>query len=266
MTVLLDWIARRGPAAVTALQALALSLPLAAMVADRGTAMLPVLVVALATAILWEALFALLRRRPVTFHGLTTALIVTIMLPADLPLWQVSLAMTLGIVIGELIFGGRGFSFVSAAAVSLAILTISFPQTQLAEPSTLIALATVPGAVLLVVAGLIPWRVMIAMPATLLVMMLAGGMAPDFVAVLTALVFGLVFLICDPVASASTGPGRWATGILAGVLVFLFNAGETATVLPGAIVSAAVLASVFAPMVDHLAVLANAAMRGRRHG
>lgn len=266
MNAWIERMARRGPGAVTALQALALALPLAAMFAERGTAMVPVLVTALATALLWEAAFAVVRKYPVTFHGLTTALIVTIMLPAETPLWQVSLAMTLGIVIGELIFGGRGFGFLSAAAVSLALLTISFPQAQLAAPGTLIAIATLPGAALLLAFGLVPWRVFVAAPVAMVLMMLASGAVPAIVPVLASLVFGLIFLICDPVASASTGPGRWATGLLAGLLVFLFNAGETMTVLPGAIVSAAVLASVFAPLADHLAMLANTAIRRRRHG
>lgn len=261
-----EHFARRGPGVVTTLQAIALVLPLAAVIVERGTAMLPVLASALATAMLWEAAFAVMRRHPVTFHGLTTALIVTIMLPAETPLWQISLAMTLGIVIGEMVFGGRGFSFLSAAAVSLALLTISFPQTDLAEPGHLLGLATLPGAVLLLVFGLVSWRVLLVTPVTLLVFILAAGTPPDLAGIVLALAFGLVFLICDPVASASTGPGRWATSVLSGFLIFLFNTGETTTVLPMAIVSAAVLTSVFAPLVDHLAVLINAALRRRRRG
>lgn len=266
MNALIEQMARRGPGAVSTLQSIALALPMAAVLVERGTAMLPVLAVALATALLWEAVFAVLRKHPITFHGLTTALIVTILLPAETPLWQISVAMTLGIVIGELIFGGRGFGFLNAAAVSLALLTISFPQTQLAAPGELVALATLPGAVLLFAFGLMSWRVLITAPAVLLMLTMADGTAPDLVAIGTATVFGIVFLICDPVAAASTDRGRWVTGALAGLLIFLFNTGQIAAVDPGAIVAAAVLTSVFAPLIDHLAVLANAALRGRRHG
>lgn len=257
-------IHRFGVHAVTGLQVLALLPPTVLTIAERGFHMFQVLMAAAIAALVWEAVFALVRKQPLSAHGVTTAMIVTVLAPSDLLLWQLAVAVSLGVVIGELIFGGRGFGFLNAAAVSLALLGISFPGLQLAAPTLLIALASLPGAVLLVLAGLLSWRVLVA---TVIGFAVAGLLAFDSfnaIAVFAGLTFGLVFLIGDPTGSATTGPGRWAYGLLAGALIVLFSGG-TMAVTPQAMVSSAVLVGVFAPLIDHLAVLANAHLRGRRH-
>lgn len=257
-------IHRFGVRAMTGLQVLALTPPVLVSIGERGFHMFQVLLAAAITAVIWEAVFALLRKQPLSAHGLTTAMIVTVFAPADLPLWQLAVAVSLGVVVGELIFGGRGFGFLNAAAVSLALLGISFPGLQLATPTLPVALATLPGAMFLLLAGLLSWRVLVAVVVGFAT---AGFLAQgtfDAMAMFAALSFGLVFLIGDPVASATTAPGRWVYGLLAGALIVLFSGGKM-EVLPEAIVSAAVLVCVFAPMIDHLAVLANARIRSRRH-
>lgn len=261
MRLLTDLIHARGIQAVTALQALALAPPLVVAIGERGFHTFQILAAAAITALVWEAVFALLRRKSLSAHGLTTAMIVTVFAPADLLLWQLSIAVTLGVVLGELVFGGRGFGFLSAAAASLALLSISFPGLALSEPTLAVAAAGLPGAALLMAAGLLSWKIVVAVPAGIVLVGLAAGATLDPVAFVIGLTFGLAFLIGDPIAAASTGPGRWAYGLLAGGLVALFGGPSD----PAAIVSAAVLASVFAPLIDHLAVLASARTARRRH-
>ena len=78
--------------------------------------------------------------------------------------------------------------------------------------------------------------------------------------------FGVVFLIGDPVAGASTNPGRWAFGILAGLLIVLFDTANGPAIAPAAVVFASLLASVFAPLIDHVAVVLIVRRRRLRHG
>lgn len=251
-----------GVTGVTAAQGLALLAPVGVALLQGGIPKAMVLIAAVVVVLIWELLFALLRNRRVGFHGLTVAVIVAVLSPALLPLWQLAIALSLGLVLGELIFGGRGFGFVAPATVTLSVLVVSFPQVGLAPVSAQIALATVPGALFLLYLGLMSWRVVVGVMLALLSLQ---GLSLDPIAVATALSFGLVFLVCDPVAAASTNPGRWLYGALTGLLIALFSAGNGA-ITTEALVFAALLSSIFAPLIDHLVVLADAARRRRRFG
>ena len=109
---------------------------------------------ALVTALVWEGTFATLRGRVLSFHGVTTGLIVTLVLPPEVAVWQIAFAVSLGVILGELVFGGRGFGFVPPAAVALSLLLISFPDLQLQQSTLALAIASLPGAVLLLAMGL----------------------------------------------------------------------------------------------------------------
>lgn len=258
-------LAHWGVTGVTTAQGLALLPPVAVVMLQNGQPKWVLLAVAVGVALVWETFFAILRKCTISVHGLTTALIVAVFVPTDLPVWQLTIALSLGVVLGELIFGGRGFGFLAPATVSLSLLVFSFPQAGLAPVSPETALAVLPGAVLLLILGLICWRVIIGTVLAVLLLPVAQGLPSDPITIATALAFGLVFLICDPSAAASTDPGRWVYGILAGGLIALFSGGIT-PVPSEAVVFAALLASIFAPLIDHLVVLGNAARRRRRNG
>lgn len=257
-----SWIA--SPAGVTLLQAAALLPPLLVAAAERGSAMLPVLGVALLVTLVWDIAFALLRTNALNWHNLTTALILTVLIPVDVPLWQMGLAASFGVVIGEQVFGGRGFGFLSPSVAALVFLVFSFPGTALIDANHWIALATVPGACLLFATGLNSWRVFVALAAGVGIASLATGGIPDLVPTVSALAFGAVFLIADPMASASTNVGRWLYGLLVGGLSVLFSIAPNGEVTSSALVFAALLGSLFAPLLDHLAVLSFARRRRAR--
>ncbi len=215
-----------------------------------------VLATALLTVWFWEGLFAAVRKRSPGGHGITTALIVSILAPSDHALWQLALALSLGVVLAELVFGGRGFGFLSPAVVAASLLVFSFPEVALVPSTTNVAIATIPGAVLLLFLGLISWRVLLSTAvgtATFLVLTVDVLDAPTVAA---AIAFCLVFLVCDPTAASATNPGRWIYGLLAGGLIVLFS-GDPIPSTEG-IVFAALIASIFAPLIDHLVVLAYA--------
>ena len=255
-----------APVHVTLAQAAALVAPAIATAVLRGPGMAATLGVALVAALFWEQLFALLRHRALTAHGLTTALIVAIMAPVTVPLWQIGLAVTMGVVLAELVFGGRGFGFLSAAVTSLAILVFSFPGIVLAGGEHWIAAMSLPGAAWLLWIGLISWRVLLAAGAAFIAAALAQGEVLVFATTGSALVFGLVFLACDPLSAASTNPGRWLYGGLTGGLIALFGAGSAPEISANALVFAVLLASIFAPLLDQLVILQNSRRRSRRAG
>lgn len=258
-------LAHWGVAGVTVAQVLALLPPVAVAMLQAGLPKLVLLVAAAITVLFWEALFAVVRKRWISVHGMTVALIVAVLIPTDLPIWQIAVVLSLGLVLGELIFGGRGFGFLAPATVSLSLLVFSFPQAGLAAVSPEVALAIVPGAVLLLFLGLISWRVILGAGLAVLALLALQGLPIDPVLISPALIFGLVFLICDPTAAASTNPGHWLYGGLTGILIVLFS-GSDGAIPTETVVFAALLSSVFAPLIDHIVVLANVTRRRRRHG
>jgi len=89
---------------------------------------LPIFLVALVVGALWESIFAVARRRPVDEGLLVTAWLFALMMPASVPLYQVALGMSFGIVVGKLIFGGSGRYLVNPALLGLAFLVFSYPS------------------------------------------------------------------------------------------------------------------------------------------
>jgi Na+-transporting NADH:ubiquinone oxidoreductase subunit B len=94
---------------------------------------LPIFVVALLVGAFWEALFASVRRRRVDEGLLMIAWFFALLLPATVPLYQVALGMTFGIVVGKLIYGGSGRYLVSPALLALAFLVFSYPSLLFGE-------------------------------------------------------------------------------------------------------------------------------------
>lgn len=254
------------PGLITLLQMLALLTPLIVTATKDPVGFLPGLALCLTVTLLWELLFSALRRGPLTWHGVTTAMIIAIMAPADVPLWQLAVAVSFGLVLGELVFGGRGFGFVSAAVVGLAFLLFSFPGHTLVADNLSTAIASIPGAALLLITGLISWRVMLAMLASLVLMQIFADQPVDALPLASSLAFGLIFLVCDPIGTASTNTGRWLHGILVGVLIAVFDTSPGAEILPAALVFATLLGSIFAPSIDQLVVFLNVRRRKGRFG
>ena len=215
------------PARVTLALMIALAAPVAVSLVERGTAHVALLITALVTSLVWELVFALVRRRAPGMHMASAALILAVLLPASVPVWQVAMAASFGVVFGELVFGGRGYGIVSSAAAAAGFLLFSFSGSELVAGGPTLAIATLPGALLLVVGGLLSWRVLVAVTAVMIAASVAQGDAGATVEALTAVAFGVVFMVGDPVASASTNSGRWIYGALAGVLIMLFDNGLT---------------------------------------
>ncbi|MCP1169064.1 RnfABCDGE type electron transport complex subunit D, partial [Limimaricola sp. ASW11-118] len=179
-----------------------------------GAAAVPALLVAVSVALGWSFLFAELRGRGPLLAGLVPALLLVLFAPPEAALWQLALALSLALVMGELIFGGAGFGFLSTGALALAFLTFSFPGLALGMPGPMVLWAALPGGGLLLLSGLAPWRVVLAGGTAF------AGLAALFWSLSPGLIgpvlFVLVFLAADPFAAPVSGPGHWVHGGLAG--------------------------------------------------
>jgi hypothetical protein len=71
--------------------------------------------------------------------------------------------------------------------------------------------------------------------------------------------FGMIFMATDPVSAAMTDTGRWAYGLLIGVMTVLIRVINPA--FPEGIMLAILFANLFAPLFDHFVVQANVKRR-----
>ncbi|THB76367.1 MAG: NADH:ubiquinone reductase (Na(+)-transporting) subunit B [Desulfobacteraceae bacterium] len=88
---------------------------------------LPIILVSYAVGFFWEILFATIRRHEITEGFLVTGLLFPLTLPATIPLWQVALGISFGIVIGKEVFGGTGRNLLNPALTARAFVFFSYP-------------------------------------------------------------------------------------------------------------------------------------------
>ncbi len=162
----------------------------------------PVYITTLAVGGVWETLFAIVRNHEINEGFLVTSLLFPLCLPPDIPLWQVALGISFGVVIGKEVFGGTGRNIFNPALVGRAFLFFAYPAqisgdsvwvaidgitratplAEAADPSLAItvswteafigtipgsmgetsALACLIGAAMLLITGVASWRIMLS--------------------------------------------------------------------------------------------------------
>lgn len=88
---------------------------------------LPIYAVTMAAGGFWEILFSGVRNHEINEGFFATSLLFTLTLPATIPLWQVAIGISFGIVIGKEVFGGTGKNFLNPALVGRAFLYFAYP-------------------------------------------------------------------------------------------------------------------------------------------
>ena len=88
---------------------------------------LPVYAVTFIVGGFWEVLFASIRKHEVNEGFFVTSILFALILPPDIPLWQVALGISFGIVIGKEVFGGTGKNFLNPALTGRAFLFFAYP-------------------------------------------------------------------------------------------------------------------------------------------
>ena len=89
--------------------------------------MVPILAVTYVVGGVWEAVFAVVRKHEVSEGFLVTGLLVPLIVPPTIPLWQLAIATSFGVVIGKEIFGGTGMNIFNPALVIRAFLFFAYP-------------------------------------------------------------------------------------------------------------------------------------------
>ena len=92
-----------------------------------GLYFLPVYAVTIVVGGLWEALFSIVRKHEINEGFLVTSALFPLTLPPTIPLWQVALGISFGVVVGKEIFGGTGKNFLNPALTARAFLYFAYP-------------------------------------------------------------------------------------------------------------------------------------------
>ena len=88
---------------------------------------LPVLIVTFAVGGAWEGLFAVVRKHDINEGFLVTGMLFPLVLPPTIPLWQVAVGITFGVVVGKEIFGGTGYNVLNPALTARVFLFFAYP-------------------------------------------------------------------------------------------------------------------------------------------
>ena len=106
---------------------------------------LPIYIVTFLTGISWEILFAVKRGHEVNEGFFVTSVLFALTCPPDIPLWQVALGISFGVVVGKEVFGGTGKNFLNPALTGRAFLYFAYPA-QLSGDSVWVAVDGYSGA------------------------------------------------------------------------------------------------------------------------
>ncbi len=270
---------------------------------------LPIYAVTFVVGGFWEVLFAMKRGHEVNEGFFVTSILFALICPPDVPLWQVAMGISFGVVVGKEVFGGTGKNFLNPALTGRAFLYFAYPAQlsgdtvwvavdgyTAATPLSIVAsdgmaalssqmswmdafMGAIPGSIgetstlMILIGGAIllatriaSWRIVagvfLGMFALSTLFNLVGyDTNPAFAMpwywhlVTGGFAFGMIFMATDPVSAAMTNGGKWAFGILIGLMTVLIRVVNPA--FPEGIMLAILFANLFAPLMDHFVVQAN---------
>jgi Na+-transporting NADH:ubiquinone oxidoreductase subunit B len=88
---------------------------------------LPLVVVSYGVGLAIEFVFAIIKGHEVEEGYLVTGMLVPLIVPIDLPLWMLAVAVAFGVVIGKEVFGGTGMNILNPALTVRAFLFFAYP-------------------------------------------------------------------------------------------------------------------------------------------
>src|SRR5690606_1788883 len=90
---------------------------------------LPIYIVTFAVGIAWVILFAVKRGHEVNEGFFVASVLFALSCPPTVPLWQVALGISFGVVLGKEVFGGTGKNFLNPALTGRAFLFFAYPAS-----------------------------------------------------------------------------------------------------------------------------------------
>ncbi|MBZ0328079.1 MAG: NADH:ubiquinone reductase (Na(+)-transporting) subunit B [Altibacter sp.] len=88
---------------------------------------LPIVLVSYGVGLGIEFLFAVIKGHEVEEGYLVTGMLVPLIVPIDIPLWMLTIAVIFGVVIGKEVFGGTGMNILNPALTIRAFLFFAYP-------------------------------------------------------------------------------------------------------------------------------------------
>lgn len=89
---------------------------------------LPLLIVSYGVGLGLEILFAQIRGHEVNEGFFVSAMLIPLIVPPEVPLWQLALAVAFAVIFGKEVFGGTGMNVVNPALLARAFLFFSYPS------------------------------------------------------------------------------------------------------------------------------------------
>jgi Na+-transporting NADH:ubiquinone oxidoreductase subunit B len=93
----------------------------------------PIIIVSYASGLGVEFAFATFRRHPVNEGFLVSGMLIPLVMPPDIPLWQVAVATIFAVIIGKEAFGGTGMNVLNVALTARAFLYFAYPVDMAGE-------------------------------------------------------------------------------------------------------------------------------------
>lgn len=88
---------------------------------------LPLVIVSYGVGLGIEFLFAVIKKHEVEEGYLVTGMLVPLIVPIDIPLWMLAVAVAFGVIIGKEVFGGTGMNILNPALTIRAFLFFAYP-------------------------------------------------------------------------------------------------------------------------------------------
>ncbi len=88
---------------------------------------LPMIVISYGVGLGIEFLFAIIRGHQVNEGYLVTGMLIPLIMPVDLPLWMLAVAVVFAVIIGKEVFGGTGMNILNPALTARAFLFFAYP-------------------------------------------------------------------------------------------------------------------------------------------
>ena len=101
--------------------------PLRQCIIQGALYFVPIYAVTMIVGLAWEILFAGVRNHEVNEGFFVTGFLFALIVPATIPLWQVAVGISFGVIVGKEVFGGTGKNFLNPALVARAFLYFAYP-------------------------------------------------------------------------------------------------------------------------------------------
>jgi Na+-transporting NADH:ubiquinone oxidoreductase subunit B len=88
---------------------------------------LPIIIVAYSAGGLVEVVFAIMRKHPINEGFLVTGMLIPLVMPITIPLWQVAVATIFAVLVAKEVFGGTGMNILNVALTARAFLYFAYP-------------------------------------------------------------------------------------------------------------------------------------------